>query len=57
MELFVSGCRRIYGKGMKIEMNKAFWMIVKNATSLACINPLTHKRQKTGFALCENASL
>ena len=35
MDIFVPGCRQNHGKGMKIEMNKAFWMIVKKATFLA----------------------
>ena len=36
MDLFVSGCWQNHGKRMKIEMDKAFWTIVKKATFLAC---------------------
>ena len=35
MDPFVPGCRRNHEKGMKIEMNKAFWTIVRKETFLA----------------------
>ena len=35
MELSVLECRRNHGKGIKIEMNKASWTIVKKTTFLA----------------------
>ena len=35
MDPFVPGCGRNHRKGMKIEINKAFWTIMKKATFLA----------------------
>ena len=32
--LFVPACNQNHGKGMKIEKNKAFWVIMKKATIL-----------------------
>ena len=34
MDPFVPGCRQNHEKGMKIEMNKACWTIMKKATFL-----------------------
>ena len=34
MDFFVPGCWQNHGKGMKIEVNEAFWTIMKKATFL-----------------------